>query len=268
MNYRFWVILGLVMVIGFSACTSTPAGLPLPEVTNTRINTSDVKTVAQAYLDAWTRQEYAAMYRLLSSNSQLAISEDAFRKHYQSVFDEAALTEIDWEILSVLTDPDRAQVSYQVRLHSGLVGDIRRDTEMNLSLESSEWRVQWDDTLVLPELKGSNYLVMSREEYIPARANIYDYYGHALVAQADATAVGLYPDQIDPAQQDARLFRIGDFDRDSCRQAARQGCRSPCRFGLVPANCPGSGGTCERPDGNAFWFGWVGAEPVPGALLL
>ncbi len=192
----------LVMLLGLAACTPVPSGLPLPETTNTRIQPSDVKTVAQAYLDAWALQDYAAMYRLLSSNSQLAISEEAFREHYQGVYAEAALTGIDWEILSVLTNPDRAQVSYQVRLHSGLVGDIRRDTAMNLSLEGSEWRVQWDDTLVLPELKGSNYLVMNREEYIPARANIYDSYGHALVAQADATAVGLYPDQIDPAQQD------------------------------------------------------------------
>jgi penicillin-binding protein 2 len=190
------------MIAALAACTPAPVGESLPEATHTLINTSDVKTVAQAYLDAWTRQDYASMYGLLSSNSQLAISQDAFRDHYQGVYDEAAVTGVDWEILSVLTNPDRAQIFYQVILHSSLVGDIQRQTEMNLALEGSEWRVQWNDTLVLPELKGSNYLVMSRNDYVPARANIYDYYGHALVAQADATAIGLYPDQIDPAQQD------------------------------------------------------------------
>jgi penicillin-binding protein 2 len=208
MIHRFRYIFVLVIILGLAACGSTPDGLPLPADTDTRVNSSDVKTVAQAYLDAWTRQDYASMYEQLSSNSKLAISGGAFRDHYLGVFDEAALTGVDWEILSVLTNPDRAQVAYQVILHSGLVGDIKRDTEMNLVLEGSDWRVQWDDTLVLPELKGSNYLVMSREDYIPARANIYDYYGHALVAQADATAIGLYPDQIDPAQQDVLFSEL------------------------------------------------------------
>ncbi len=52
----------------------------------------------------------------------------------------------------------------------------------------------------LPQLKGANYLSMDRQDYLPARANIYDRNGNALVAQTDATAVGLYPDQLDPAQ--------------------------------------------------------------------
>jgi penicillin-binding protein 2 len=94
-------------------------------------------------------------------------------------------------------------VSYRVILHSILVGDIQADTLMNLSTENGQWRVQWDDTLVLPQLAGGNYLGMER--YIPARANIYDRDGHALVAQSDATAIGLRPGLIDPAQE-ATLF--------------------------------------------------------------
>jgi len=76
---------------------------------------------------------------------------------------------------------------------------------MNLRLEKDEWRVQWDDTLVLPELKGGNFLSMDRRGYTPARANIYDRSGKALVAQADATALGLYPDEVDPSQTEMLL---------------------------------------------------------------
>ena len=94
---------------------------------------------------------------------------------------------------------------YRVTLKSLLVGDISRETVMNLRREKGDWRIQWDDTLVLPELKGGNYLVMDRGGYVPSRANIYDRLGRALVAQADATAVGLYPDQVDPAKAD-KLF--------------------------------------------------------------
>ena len=113
---------------------------------------------------------------------------------------------------------------------------------MNLSLENgAQWRVQWDDTLVLPQLKGSNYLSMERQGICPARANIYDRNGHALVAQADATAFGPVPGQIDPAQADGCLhspFRADRHDRGEdpgavCRVPGRAGWYLP--LGEVPA---------------------------------
>jgi penicillin-binding protein 2 len=151
------------------------------------------------------------MYALLTSLSQDAISQEEFTRHYQGVASEAALTGLDYEILSALTDPEQSQVSYRVTLNSVLVGSITRDTVMNLSLEGEDWRVQWDDTLVLPELQGGNYLAMQRQGYIPSRANIYDRGGLALVAQADATAIGLYPDQVDPAQADELFERLAEL---------------------------------------------------------
>jgi penicillin-binding protein 2 len=75
---------------------------------------------------------------------------------------EAALSGIEYEILSVLAGPEQSQVRYKVTLKSLLVGDISRETVMNLRREKGDWRIQWDDTLVLPELKGGNYLVMDR----------------------------------------------------------------------------------------------------------
>jgi penicillin-binding protein 2 len=127
------------------------------------------------------------------------------------VAQEAALQGVDYEILSSLVRPDQAQVSYRVVMDSSLVGKFQGDTLMNLSLEDGEWRVQWDDTLVIPQLEGGNYLAMDRQGYRPARANIYDRNGQALVAQVDATAIGIYPDQIDPAQAEALYAALADL---------------------------------------------------------
>jgi cell division protein FtsI/penicillin-binding protein 2 len=84
----------------------------------------------------------------------------------------------------------------QVNLHSVLVGDIQRDTVMNLSQEDGQWRVQWDSTLILPELAGENVLQM--EVQPPSRGNIYDRNGSAMVAQSDAWALGLDTSKLDP----------------------------------------------------------------------
>jgi penicillin-binding protein 2 len=160
----------------------------------------DPQLAARAYLEAWKAGDYPAMYGILTSLSQAALPQEKFIQHYEGVAKEIDLSEINYQILAALTNPDQAQVNYRLQLLSDLVGEIRADTSMNLSFEYGQWRVQWDDTLVLPQLKGENYLSMDRQGYLPARANIYDRNGHALVAQTDAVAVGLTPDRIDPSQ--------------------------------------------------------------------
>ncbi len=208
MNIRRWLITLLLLVV--VACTQTPdtPGTATVEPTSTlRLVTPqvtsapNVQAAARAFLEAWKAEDYAAMYSMLTSPSQDAISLEEFTRHYESIAIEATLSGLDYEVLQSLTEPDFGQVSYRVILHSTLVGDIIGETSMNLSMEHGEWRVQWADTLVLPQLEGGNYLKMDLE--IPARANIYDRNGHALVAQADATAIGLQVDLIDP-DPDAR----------------------------------------------------------------
>ncbi len=198
------------------ACSQAPApaappatgpSLPTP-LAGAPPDLPDVKAAGRAYLDAWLAEDYAGMYALLTSLSQDAMSEDEFIRHYRGVAAEAALSGVDYEVLSALTNPDTAQVSYNVTLHSSVVGDIERTTLMNLRLEKGAWRVQWDDTLVLPELVGDNHLAMDQGGYAPSRGNIYDRQGSALVAQTDATALELHPDQIDPKQADVLFEQL------------------------------------------------------------
>lgn len=217
-NITRWV---LFLCAFLASCTplssQTPSatvlsGSPTPvSLYSSAANTEAVSAVAQKYLDAWKREDYATMYPLLTTLSQDAIHAEEFNKQYQSITVEAALSSVDYEILSVMVNPDTAQVRYKVKLDSVLVGLITRDTVMNLRLEKGKWRIEWDDTLVLPELAGGNYLVMNRNGYIPARANIYDRQGLALVAQADATAVGLLPDQVDPANTGSLFAKLSEL---------------------------------------------------------
>ena len=185
--------------------TALPSpSLPGPQVEITSV--PDPRVVAQSYLDHWKAEEYSAMYAMLTQVSQDAISEADFTTRYQGVANEAALSSWDYEILSSLKNPQSGQVGYKVTLHSILVGDIEGDTMMNLNLENGEWRIQWDDSLILPELRGGNHLYM--EYRIPSRGNIYSSDGHALVAQADAVAIGLDTSAVDPDQEDALLGEI------------------------------------------------------------
>jgi penicillin-binding protein 2 len=166
----------------------------------------DSKDAARAFLAAWQAEDYAAMYAMLTPLSKDAISAADFEKFYRGVAADGAVAGMDYEILSVLTNPTRAQVSYRVHLHSVLVGDIQRDTLVNLALEDGEWLVQWEEGVVLPELAGGNYFSM--DVRVPSRGNIYDRDGHALVAQADAVALGLDTGQVDLDQQESLLNEL------------------------------------------------------------
>ncbi len=209
---------GLVFLLMFAIVGCSPATTPEP--TPTQVPTStlvdpgvrttpapDAGVAARAFLDAWKDERYGDMYALLTSLSKDAIKQEDFEKHFRGITTEMALSGLEYEIISSLVrDTVNAQVGYRLEFTSALVGELVRETRMDLSLEQGEWHVKWDDTLVMPELAGGNYLGMER--FTPARANIYDRNGHALVAQADATAIGLIPLQIFPDQQEELITRL------------------------------------------------------------
>lgn len=202
------------ILLGCSQSTTPPQGptqtaLPTPSLPQPQVQTTSVpdpQVTAQIYLDHWKAEEYPAMYAMLTKVSQDAISEENFTAHYKGVANEAALSSWDYSLLSSLKNPESGQVGYKVTLHSILVGDIERETMMNLSLENGEWRIQWEDSLILPELRGGNNLLMDYR--IPSRGNIYSSDGTALVAQADAVAIGLDTAAVDPNQEDGLLGEI------------------------------------------------------------
>ena len=73
----------------------------------------------------------------------------------------------------------------------------------NLSLENGAWRLQWHDNLILPELTDGSSLVSDRQA--PARGDIYDSNGDAVVTQSDAVELGVVAGQI-PSDKQKDLF--------------------------------------------------------------
>ncbi len=184
--------------------TAAVSNLPDPQIFTTQIPAAT--STAQAYLDAWKRDDYEGMYALLTSDSQNAMTLDAFKEMLVSVANETALKEIRTEILSDETAEDAsAIVKYRITLASNLIGDLTRDTQMGLKLENGAWRIQYDDAMILPELAGGNTLRMDLD--LNTRASILDRNGRMLAGQAEATSIGLIPDNIDP-ENSAGLFGL------------------------------------------------------------
>ena len=170
---------------------ATPSPNPTATATITPTPKPDPRSQAEAFLTAWKADDYPGMYDLLSAESRAALSLEDLTNHMSGVAIEAALESIDTEILSVEETAEQADARYRVTFHSNLVPDFTDETGMTLVLEDGEWRVKWEDTIVMSRLSGANYLSMNRDDYTPDRGTIYDRNGEVMAGQSDVYAVGL-----------------------------------------------------------------------------
>ena len=188
-------LINIILVLVFlTACTGNigPSELPTAQVSFTHAPSAEDALVS--YLEALKVEDYAGMYAMLAQASRDATSQDDFAKRYTDALNAMSANTIEYSILSSLTNPDSAQATFRITYKTTLFGDIQRDFSVILALEDGAWKLQWDDSLILPELAGGKHLVTS---YTPtARGDIYDRNGNALVTQADIIALGLVAGEV------------------------------------------------------------------------
>lgn len=228
MKLTRWLLL-FVLLVFLAACgpqtaNGTPqsgsfsffaTATPLPPPIVTVVSVPDAKSAMTKYLDALKSNDYATMYALLSKASQSSVSQANFSKQYDDALNTMSASKLDYQLLSEQLNPTTAQVNFQVTYHTALVGDIQRSMIANLILEQGQWRLQWDPTLILPELTGNDHLAMDYQ--IPSRGNIYDQNGNPIAQQSDIYSLGVIPAQLGRAAGSVdvelgRLMGIQNFD--------------------------------------------------------
>lgn len=180
------------------------SNLPTPQINVTHV--PDADSALRLFLDALQKGDYPGMYALLSQASQQSISLEDFTKRYNDNLDALSIDSIEYNILSMLTDPQASQVSFHITYHTYLFGDISRDLNTSLLLENGGWRMQWDDSLILPELAGGKHLTTAYAS--PARGDIYDRNGDPIATQVDAYALGLTAGEVGPDNETAVFYKL------------------------------------------------------------
>src|SRR5215208_5624241 len=191
----------LVLLTFLSACSPTGIEVPgfptetsLPPPPVTIVSAPDASAAVSAYLDAFKADNYNSMYSLLSKVSQDTFTLEDFAKRNREALNEMSASSFDYEVLSSLVNTHSSEVSYRVTYHTALVGDVERDMVARFALENNEWKLQWEDGLILPELAGGNVLRMDYSA--PSRGNIYDRDGETIAAQSDAYAFYIIPGEV------------------------------------------------------------------------
>ena len=198
------------MLLVFAAACNPSSSQGTPDATSTlppvdvRITSApSPETAVQSFLDSWEAGDYPVMYTMLDTESRKGITEEEFIRRYQDASNEIALIKLDYNLNPGEKTADNAEVPFKVIMNSSVIGDITREITMKLDLEDGQWRVKWDDGLILPELAGGNYLRMDRAT--PPRATIYDRNGNLLAAQKEAVAIGVWPGYVDLKEDDGLI---------------------------------------------------------------
>ena len=222
-----WVLLLALMIFVLSilGCTSTgepsptitpiPPTVTLPDPKTETIKAPPVSNVFDQYFSALKDENYAEMYSMLTTQSKEQVTEEDFTRIYRDFVGEFALDNLSYEITASKTNPESAFVSYDLTYSSDIFGDISHSYDITLVLEDGEWRIPWDESLIIPELVDGNYL--KRNLVRGARGTIYDINQAPLATQADAIAVGLRPDFVNLEESEglvSLLARISDWTID------------------------------------------------------
>jgi len=187
------VCLVACLSLAIAGCTLGPAATPTPASTPTP-NLPPADEVAFAFLQAWERSDYPAMYSLLSPAAQLKYSEEQFTTIYQQVADEAVLLNVSPHILAAYQPGTHADISFATKFSSAMVGDFEIQNQMPLSYVEGRWGIDWSLSLIFPQLSDDSFVHMTSR--VPARGNIYDRNGLGLAVQGDLVEVGVVPGRI------------------------------------------------------------------------
>lgn len=189
-----------VLCFLLAACGSkaTPQATPAPTLD---ASIPPGEPVAQDFLAAWERADYNTMYDLVSAGTQAKLAPEAFTNRYTAAQTTATAQFVRAQLRSALREDKVLHANYHVEWDTALFGTLKADHEMTLTLENDQWRVNWDDSLVWPDLGGGNQF--QAQYQIPRRANIYDSEGKALAADGKVVTIGVIPGEI---QDEAALL--------------------------------------------------------------
>lgn len=190
----------LLLAVLLAACS--PAATPTPEPTAVPTFEGPApEATGEAFLSAWTQADYLTMFNLLSAAAQARLTPDTFANRYRAAQTTATVQFVRAEARAALRDGDTARLNYHVEWDTAIFGTLTADHDMPLVYEGGQWRVDWDESLIWPDLpKGGAFQIQYQ---VPRRANIYDREGKGLAVEGKLVTVGVVPGDI---QDEAALL--------------------------------------------------------------
>ena len=138
------------------------------------------EAAASNYAAAWQRQDFAAMYSMLSTESQQKVSLDRFSKLQRDAIATATVRTL------TAGEPhgySNGAIKVPFTVSTRAFGTRQLDASIPLTDDDSEAKVVWSESLLLPGVRAGEHL--SRETAMPPRAALYAADGSVLAKGPD-----------------------------------------------------------------------------------
>jgi penicillin-binding protein A len=137
--------------------------------------------LAQRFVDAWEREDYAAMYRL-TTDGESTRGRARFVSAYEIAADTATLRDIS---AGEPSDPKDGKVTVPITARTRLFRPIRGEVVLAVEGSGETARIAWKKNLVFPGLKEGETL--RRRTQMPARGDIVSRDGTTIASGVDRT---------------------------------------------------------------------------------
>ena len=163
--------------------TVAGAALVAGVVVGAMSTSSPEKDLARRYADAWERNDYPAMYDLISPSDRRSVSRGAFESAYRDAAATATLTGVT---VGDLSQSETGDVVLPVVVRTRVFRPIRSRVQLTFVGEGEAQRIDWAPELAFPGLAAGERL--SRRTRLPPRAAILARNGTPLARGPDRTS--------------------------------------------------------------------------------
>lgn len=176
------------------------------------------ETLFAQYVEFLNNRDYAAMYGMLSEQSQINISEEDFIARHKNIYEGLEASEIQMQVTSEEQVDKTVTLSYENGFQT-IAGEITFKNKAEFQKEGKKgYKLVWSDSLIFPELGRNDKVRISTDKAV--RGSIFDRNGVALAGKGTASSVGLVPGKMseDPTGDIEALSALLGTSADSIQK--------------------------------------------------
>ena len=182
-------------------------GTPLPAVAATSGEAADA---LDAYIEAWSAQDFAAMYALLARRSRELYPQQRFIDQYTAAHSAIRFAGVTHQLRSAERQGSTAVLRYDISIDSPTFGEIADSDRVMRLLPEDGWKIAWSPMDIIQGMSARTRLT-DRAEFLP-RAEIFASDGSPLARQQGIT-YSLYAVQDDMTSIEDCLVTLGAATR-------------------------------------------------------
>jgi penicillin-binding protein 2 len=195
---------GLAVILDACDAINPTPTVPPPTTALTSTPNAPANLTARAFLTAWSKGDFAAMYQLLAPAAHAQLTQDEFVKFYETTTAEATITAVRPALGTTVEEGKTATAPFKSHFETAALGVIEEDNALALSRASGVWGIVWSRANFLQALGANNSLKLYPVK--STRGNIYDRNGMPLAIGQKAIVVSVWPAEMRRNQAEAKVL--------------------------------------------------------------